>query len=113
MFEFFDSKSLAPDSPPPAVQMLVRERVDAWSTGPVSVAIGRVILGPGARVFPPGGETLFVAVESGTLALTGRNARTVAAGMGMMEPPGLDRALRNAGPGLSALLVLTVAPAAE
>ncbi len=51
VFEFFDSKSLAPDSPPPAVQMLVRERVDTWSTGPVSVAIGRVILGLGARVF--------------------------------------------------------------
>ncbi len=110
VFEPIDGSLLGPGSIPPSVRMLVSEGVETWAPVPVHVAIGRTILGPGARVFPPNGETLFVAVESGTLDLTGSEARTVAAGQGLVVEPGSGRALGNAGPGLLELLVLTIAP---
>ena len=69
-----------------------------------------MVLSPGARVVLADGETLFVAVEAGTLELSGNEDRTVAAGAGVMEPEGPERTLRNAGSGLLVLLVLTITP---
>ena len=113
VFEPSARVSQGPSSILPAIRMLVREGVAAWSPSPVRVALGRMVLSPGARVVLADGETLFVAVEAGTLQLAGNEDRTVAAGIGVMEPEGSDRTLRNAGSGLLVLLVLTITPVLE
>ena len=97
----------------PAVQFLASGTVGAWPSGSVRVALGRVVLGPGARVVPAASETVLVAVEAGTLSLAGGEERRVAAGGGVAQPAGTPREVRNAGGGLLVLLVLTVAPVAE
>jgi hypothetical protein len=101
----------SPQPTPPAVQPLAGGAVAAWPTGPVRVALGRAVLGPGARLVPPDGETVLVAVEAGTLGVAGGGGRA-AAGEGALLPAGPGRGLRNAGDGLLVLVVLTVAPAA-
>ncbi|MGH2534360.1 MAG: hypothetical protein ACRDJW_18985 [Thermomicrobiales bacterium] len=85
--------------------------MEAWPSGPVTVAIGRAILGPAGRIAPPAGETVLLAVEAGALGLDGEE-RTVAAGGGLLRPVGSAHEVRNAAGGLLVLLVLTVAPAA-
>jgi len=99
----------------PSVQILVSEQVEAWVRAPVRVAVGRVALGPGARVVPIGDETLFLAVEARAMALSGLSGgedRRIMAVAGTMEPPGAGRAFGNPGPRLLVLLVLTISPAA-
>jgi len=99
----------------PTEQILVSEQVEAWVRTPVRVAVGRVVLCPGARVVPIGDETLFLAVEAGTMALSGLSGgegRRIMAVAGTMEPPGAGRAFGNPGPRLLVLLVLTISPAA-
>jgi hypothetical protein len=53
---------------------------------------------------------VLLAVETGILEVTGDEERTVAAGTGVLQPPGSDREWRGAGDGLTVLLVLSVAP---
>jgi hypothetical protein len=98
----------------PTIRYLAAGDVGAWPTGPVRVAIGRLVLGPGTRVVPVAGEAALVAVEAGTLDVTGGGEGTVAAGGGVLLPAGTDRELGTAGDGLvglTVLTVLTVAPA--
>jgi mannose-6-phosphate isomerase-like protein (cupin superfamily) len=111
---FFPPDRSVTASPPhfPVVRLLAAGPVDEWPTGPVSVAMGRAILGPGARVVPPEDESMLLAVEAGTLSVIGGEERTVAAGTGVVQPPGSVHVFRNAGDGLLVLLVLTVTPLA-
>jgi hypothetical protein len=95
----------------PTVQILRGGTVGAWPSGPVDVAMGRAILGPGARLVPPESESMLLAVEAGTLELAGSEDRTVFAGAGIAQPAGSVREIRNDSDGLVIFLILTVSPA--
>jgi hypothetical protein len=115
---FFPPEGAVRESPQqnlPEVRPLAGGAVAAWPTGPVRVALGRVVLGPGGRVVPAAGESLLLAVEAGSLGVVGGGGeeRRVAAGGGVVQPAESVREFRNAGGGLLVLLVLTVAPAEE
>jgi SnoaL-like domain len=116
---FFPPDGAIRDSPPqnlPTVQPLAGGAVAAWPAGPVRVALGRAVLGPGGRLVPAAGEAVALAVEAGALEVAGgedQADRTVALGGGVVAPAGAIEEARNPGGGLAVLLVLTVAPAEE
>ena len=112
---FVAPEGIVPGSlpPGPAVRLLASGTVGAWPTGPVRVAVGRAVLGPGARLVPPAGESVLLAIEAGMLGVVDGEERTVAAGTGVVRPAGSVREIRNAGGGQLVLLVLTVAGVAE
>jgi SnoaL-like domain len=97
----------------PAVQILGADTMGAWPSGPVRVAIGRAILGPGARMFPPPSDSMLLAVETGSIDIVGAEGRTVVAGTGVAQPAESVSEIRNAGDGLAVLLILTVSPPAD
>ena len=98
--------------PLPDVRVLASGTVAAWPSGPVQLSLGRAVLGSGGQISPGADADVLVAVETGTLAVNGDQVRGVVAGTGTVQPAGSDRAYRNAGNGLVALLVLGVAPEA-
>jgi SnoaL-like domain/Cupin domain len=97
----------------PTVQILRGGAMGAWPSGPVDLALGRAILGPGARLIPPANESILLAIEAGTLDLTGLEDRTVFAGNGIAQPSGTVRELRNNSEGLVIFLIFTVSPATD
>jgi hypothetical protein len=116
---FFPPNGAVRDSPPPnlpSVLPLADGVVADWPTGPVRVALGRTVLGPGGQLVPTSGEAVAVAVEAGTLDVVGSEdqaERTVAVGGGMVEPAGAVREVRNPGGGLVVLLILTIEAVAQ
>jgi quercetin dioxygenase-like cupin family protein len=100
-------------SPPPMVQILGSGTMGAWPSGPVRVALGWAILGPGARLVPSVTESILLAVEGGTLTISGEKDRTILAGSSVVQPAGMAREFRNDGYGLTVLHVLTIAPVAD
>jgi hypothetical protein len=98
---------------PPTVQVLGADTIGAWPSGPVRVVLGRAILGPGARLVSSANESTLLAVEVGTLTLSGDQDRTMLAGRSVVQPAGVALEFRNDGNGLTVLQVLTIAPVAR
>jgi ketosteroid isomerase-like protein len=98
--------------PPPEVRLLASGKVGAWPAGPVRLAIGRIVLGPGARIAPFGDETALIAVDAGTLGKPGDDGEPTATETGLVRRTGSTGELHNTGDGLLILLALTVAPVA-
>jgi SnoaL-like domain len=103
----------ASTSLPPNVQILGSDTMGAWPSGPVRVALGWAILGPGARFVPSANESTLLAVEVGTLTISGDQDRAILAGRSVVQPAGMDREFRNDGYGLTILHVVTIAPVAD
>jgi quercetin dioxygenase-like cupin family protein len=95
---------------PPTVQIVGSDTMGAWPSGPVRVALGRAILGPGARLVPSVNESTLLAVEVGTLTISGDQDRTIFAGSSVVQSAGMSREFRNDGYSLTVLHVVTIAP---
>jgi quercetin dioxygenase-like cupin family protein len=95
----------------PTVQILRGGTLGEWPSAPVNIAMGRAILGQGARLVPPESESILLAVETGTLDVAGDEDLTVSAGTGVALPAGSVRDLRNDSDGLVIFLILTVSRA--
>jgi hypothetical protein len=93
--------------PLPAVQFLASGAVDARPAGPVTVALGRAILRPGAEVVPADNEVVLLAVEAGRVQL-GNEGPVVGAGEGLMPATGDSRAVQNPSEETAILLMATV-----
>lgn len=98
---------------PIAINYLAKGDLKGWPAGPVSVALGRVILGADARIDVSANESIVLAVEVGTLVVMGDVDRTIPAGTGLVQPGGVVREIRNAGADPVIFLVMTVAAAAD
>jgi hypothetical protein len=98
--------------PPPEVRLLASGTVGRWPAGPVRLAIGRIVLGPGARIAPFGDEMALIAVDAGTLGEPGDDGEPTATGTGFVREAGSTGEIHNTGGGLVILLALTVAPVA-
>jgi mannose-6-phosphate isomerase-like protein (cupin superfamily) len=92
---------------PPTVQILGGHTMGAWPSGPVRVALGRAVLGSGARLVPSANESILLAVEVGTLTLSGDENRAVLPGTSVIQPAGVAREFRNEGDSLLVLFFLT------
>jgi hypothetical protein len=106
------SRDSSRSRPLPEVDFLASGTVEAWTSGPVEIALGRMVLGPGGSVASIRSETVLLAVEAGVVEIDGEEVWSVAAGMSTLLVAGPERAFHNPGGGLVVALVLSVATAA-
>jgi hypothetical protein len=95
------------------VHVLADGDLEHWPAGPVNLAIGQGILGPGSLIDVPTDESIVLAIETGTVIINSDESRTVSAFSGVMQSAGSVREIRNADDGLVILLILTITPAAD